>query len=132
MQRECVCDRNRRAVLCPFHAALDLLARTPSGGFLFPGETAGSPISYDKVNTQLKAFGHEWGAPNWKRWASHGWRRGLATETALSAHALEEVLKAGDWSKNARSYLLYIATIWGGREAAWAAESFAGESDESD
>ena len=62
--------------------------------------------------------------------ATHGWRRGLACDTAMSATALQATLDAGDWSEMSRSYLLYVASIWGEREALAAAQVLA--VDESD
>ena len=80
----------------------------------------------------MKALGHKWGYKNFKRWATHGWRRGLACDTAMSATALQATLDAGDWSEMSRSYLLYIATIFGEREARAAADVLAADSDVED
>ena len=53
-----------------------------------------------------------------------------ASATAMSATALQATLDSGDWSEMSRSYLLYFASIWGGREAKAAADVLAADSDE--
>ena len=102
----------------------------PQGGFLFPGPLDGSHISYDQVRKHLKALGFRWGYKNAARWATHGWRRGIACDTVMSASALRATLDSRDWSEMSRSYLLYIASILGEREALAAAEVLAADSDD--
>ena len=84
------------------------------------------------MKTHLKALGSRWGWRNAAKWATHGWRRGFACDTAMSATALQATLDAGDWSEMSRSYLLYVASILGEREALAAAEVLAVDSDEDD
>ena len=102
--------------------------RSAQGGFLFPGPQMGTHISYEKVRKHLKALGSKWGYKNAARWATHGWRRGIACDTAMSATALQSTLDSGDWSEMSRSYLVYIASILGEREARAAAEVLAADS----
>ena len=64
------------------------------------------------------------------RWATHGRRRGIASETALTASTLEPVLGAGDWSAHSRAYVLYIASVHGNLGARAAAEALMEESDD--
>ena len=48
----------------------------------------------------------------------------------MSATALQATLESGDWSEMSRSYLFYVASILGEREALAAAEVLAAESEE--
>lgn len=139
--RACVCPSSSRRVLCPYHLALEWLAQIPAGGFLFPGDQmCSSPISSSKVSNVLKSLGENWGYCNWRRWASHGWRRGVASETALTAlrapgtpaSRLQTILEADDWSPTGRSYLLYISSIFGEAVAIGASSSLIAESDGED
>lgn len=134
--RQCVCrdptpdnPDGVRVPLCPYHAAAELLHFAKPGAFLFPGDGP-HHASYSYLNKQLKALGFKWGAKNAKRWASHGFRRGCATETALHCRYLEDIFECGDWSPESRSYLLYIATAFGELEARAMAQSMMMEEDE--
>ncbi len=65
----------------------------------------------------VKALGRFFGFANWKRWASHGWRRGKAFENVLSAKVLEPVLDDGDGSPKSRSFLRYLQAVYGELQA---------------
>ena len=85
---------------------------------------------YSRVLKTLKSLGKRWSFPNWAKWGSHGWRRGLAALRASKAQNLEEILDAGDWAKKSRAYLKYIASMFGLLEARAAALAMQDSDDE--
>jgi len=81
----------------------------------------------------LKTTAQLWGFKNWKRWATQGFRRGVAAEVALRSEHLAEILETGDWSAKSRAYLRYIAAVHGELEARAVAGALAvGEEEASD
>ena len=68
-------------------------------------------------------------APDWQRYSTQAWRRGMAADIARKAKNLRQILDGGDWSQKSRAYLTYIRLAYGGVEAKTASAAFIEESD---
>ena len=123
LHRACVCRKDEGSGLfditpfCAYHTAKEILGRTTPGAHLFVEARTGRPFVYQKLQTLLKALGRKMGAPNWKRFGTQAWRRGMAADRARKAKNLEEILHGGDWSEKSRAYLTYIRSAYGDVDA---------------
>ena len=78
----------------------------------------------------LKAWGSRVKAPNWQRFGTQAWRRGMAADRARKAKSLQEILDGGDWSEKSRTYLTHIRSAYDDLDARVASAVLVQESDE--
>ncbi len=92
----------------------------------------GRPFDYDTLMKLLKSWGRTANFPNWSRFGSQGWRRGVAADRARKAAPSEEILAAGDWAAKSKAYVRYIRSAYGHIGAKAAALAFVQEESDAD